>query len=95
MKKDFRYNRIKNEWVHKDYPITIDNDEFQKITDDETEHIVNQRLIDTNKDISNIKKPTKKEKYLSPDELKVAFSNLRKELDLFESFKDFFMKKIQ
>jgi hypothetical protein len=94
MKKDFRYNRIKNEWVHKSLPISIDNDLFNEITDSELESYIDSRLNEINSEINTRPSVKRKEKPLTDEELASHFAELRRQLST-ESFKSFFMKKVR
>jgi hypothetical protein len=92
MKNNFRYDRIKNEWVHKSLPISIDNDLFNEMTDSEVESFIDARLNDINSEINTIPSVKREEKPLTDEELASHFAELRRQLSM-ESFKSFFMKR--
>jgi hypothetical protein len=92
MKKNFRYDRTKNEWVHKSLPISIDNDLFNEMTDSELESYIDSRLNEINSEINTIPSVKREEKPLTDEELASRFAELRRQLSM-ESFKSFFMKK--
>lgn len=94
MKKNFRYNRLNNEWVHKSLPITIDNDLFIDMTDSEIESLIDSRLNDINSEIDSIPVVKKDPVPLTDEEISSHFAELRRQLSMQESFKDFFMKKV-
>lgn len=82
----------RNYFQHKDYKnITIPKDVFEDMTDEEVENFVNQTINDVNKDITSVKKPIKKQRSLTPDEISTAFAELRKQLG--ESFKEFYFSR--
>jgi len=93
MKKDFRYNETTNEWVHSSLPISIDNELFNEMSDDEVASLINSRLEDINNEINIIPKPKKPKNYLSDEELTSGFAKAREMISLPESFKQFFMRK--
>ncbi len=93
MKNDFKYDGIKNEWVHNSLPISIDNELFIEMTDDEVASLINSRLEDINNEINILPKPQKPKKYLNDDELASGFAKAREMISLPESFKQFFMRK--
>jgi hypothetical protein len=96
--KDF-FNEIfdnrgisKNYVQHKNYKsITIPKDVFDDMSDIEVENFVNQSLEDVNTKIQTIKKPIKKDRPLTPEEITNAFAELRRQLG--ESFEDFFYSR--
>jgi len=95
MKNDFKYDRIKNEWVHKSLPISIDNELFIEMNDDEITSLVNSRLEDINNEINILPKPQKPKKYLNDEELASGFAKAREKIHMPESFKDFFKKRVR
>lgn len=94
MKKDFRYDRLKNEWVHKSLPISIDNELFNEMSDSELESYIDGRLNEINSEINTIPSVKREEKPLTDEELASHFAELRRQLSM-ESFKSFFMKKVR
>jgi hypothetical protein len=95
MKNDFKYDGIKNEWVHKSLPISIDNELFIEMNDDEITSLVNSRLEDINNEINILPKPQKPKKYLNDEELASGFAKAREKIHMPESFKDFFKKRVR
>jgi hypothetical protein len=95
MKKDFSYNGKTNEWVHSSLPISIDNELFNEMTDDEVASLINSRLEDINNEINILPKPQKPKKYLNDDELASGFAKAREKIHMPESFKDFFKKRVR
>lgn len=95
MKKNFRYNRLSNEWVHKTLPISIDNDLFVDMTDSEVESFIDSRLKEVNSEIDTIPTVRKDPVPLTDDEIASHFAELRRQLSMQESFKDFFKKKVR
>lgn len=93
MKNNFRYNRTTNEWVHSSLPISIDNELFNEMTDDEIASLINSRLEDINNEINILPKPKKPKNYLSDEEITSGFAKAREMISLPESFKQFFMRK--
>ncbi len=83
MKKNFRFNRFTNEWVHKSLPLSIDNgnDLFSEMSENEISELIRRKTLSLNKD------------YLTDDEIASEFSKLREKLKMNESFESFFMKK--
>jgi hypothetical protein len=82
MKKNFRFNRFTNEWVHKSLPLSIDNDLFSEMSENEINELIRRKTLSLNKD------------YLTDDEISSEFSKLREKLKMNESFESFFMKKV-
>jgi hypothetical protein len=93
MKKDFRYDRIKNEWIHNSLPLSIDNDLFNEMTDDEIVSLINSKLVEVNNEINSLPKPKKKQNFLNDEELASGFAKAREMISLPESFKQFFTRK--
>ena len=93
MKKDFRYDRMTNEWVHKVLPLSIDNDLFNEMTEDEISSLIDSKLVEVNNEINSLPKPKKRKNFLNDDELASGFAKARERIFMPESFKNFFMKK--
>lgn len=93
MKENFRYNRITNEWVHDSLPISIDNELFNEMSDDEILSLIDSRIIELNKEINNLQKPKKSKDYLNDEEMAAGFLKAKERILMPESFKQFFMRK--
>jgi hypothetical protein len=96
MKKDFIFDRTKNEYYHKDYPsMRFDKDLFSQMSDEDVQNYFQQNLKDLNGELNSLKnlKKQKETKSFSDEELKKAFSEIKQILQM-ESFKNFFKKKI-
>lgn len=83
MKKDFRFNRFTNEWVHKTLPLSIDNELFSEMSENEINELIRKKTLSLNKN------------NLTDDEISSEFLKLRERLKMNESFKSFFTKKVQ
>jgi hypothetical protein len=92
-KKEFIYHPYTNEYRHKTFPISIDSELFKDMSEEELENFFNSKINDINKEISSIKKPERKEIPASDEDIKTMFSNLRKQLAMQESFKDYFCRQ--
>ena len=83
MKKDFRFNRFTNEWVHKTLPLSIDNELFSEMSENEINELIRRKTLSLDKN------------NLTDDEITSEFLKLRNKLKMNESFKCFFTKKVQ
>mgnify|MGYP000158835231 FL=1 len=81
MKKNFKFNRFTNEWVHKTLPLSIDNELFSEMSENEINELIRRKTLSLDKN------------NLTDDEITSEFSKLRNKLKMNESFKCFFTKK--
>jgi len=82
MKKDFKFNRFTNEWVHKTLPLSIDNELFSEMSENEINELIRRKTLSLDKN------------NLTDEEITSEFSKLREKLKMNESFKSFFTKKV-
>lgn len=94
MKKDFIFNYYTKQYKHKDYPIYFDFNEFNDISDQELEQIIQQKLKDINLELASLKPKKPKPKNLTDEEITNSFAEIRRKLAMSESFKDYFYRQI-
>lgn len=92
MKKKFIFDKIKNEYYHKEHPsVRFDKDDFLEMTDDDIENFFKQKINDLNTELNvirNKKKPIVS-KSLSDEEIKRGFDEIRSILN----FENYFKRK--
>lgn len=99
MKKDFkeifdRSGASRNYLQHATYrDITIPKDVFDDMSEDEVENFLFQKIKEKNEELSLIKKPKTIDRQATREEIDSGFAQIRKNLAMQESFKQFFSRE--
>ncbi len=93
MKSKFFFNPKYQQMQHSEYPsIYLDKKDFDEMTDDEIENLVNQKILEINHEVDSLSHKKPQEKYLTHQQILNGMKELKDKLSN-ESFKIFFFRE--